>query len=512
MYEHTPVSFSKQELIMNNSRLPVCKPIPRSSLSSDTKTLEQAFSLQHQELSLIKIKYSLQSINMIYSRIDEVDLKEYSFEIDLPMTDPDFPFDIPSINLLIIWPLNYPSISSACPKILIRDKQIPNALVIKIQYYLNRHISTCINQQNPTLSILQGIQQNLLEHWTLAPDPHFQSSSIKFIPAHKIQIQTSSTTIHDNPSIIQNLSINESNSSENGPESGLSLQTQVSHYSNLTHGTAIYFECISLTRISLVEPISLKLQLVCHRCKNGFVLSSIYPLPELNAMHICPNCKADMNEILFQSKQFYPSCISEIAIIQLPKAHIVDILLSEYRLTCDFCNNNTIIAQISKGQTKYLTCHNCNASLGISIQNIELRPFGKSSAISQNTRKRAIEKFVSIPGKPLPEYGICKHYKKSYRWLRFPCCGAAYPCDECHDIASEKNGDFHSIQWATRMICGFCSKEQSFSQTKPCSCGKILSTIGQKKTAFWEGGKGSRDSTTMSRKDSKKYRLMRKPQ
>lgn len=494
---------------MDKSRLPVCKPIPRSSLSSDTESLEKSFSLQHQELSLIKIKYSLQSINMIHNRIDEADLKEYSFEIDLPMTDPDFPFDIPSIHLLIIWPLNYSSASSTYPKILIRDKQIPNALAIKIQYYLDRHISTFINQQNPTLSILQDIQQGLLEQWTLGPDPHIQSS-IKFIPAHKIQIQASSTTAHDNSNTIQNLSINESSSSESGSESDLPLQTQISHHNNLTHGTAIYFKSISLTRISLVEPVSLKLQLVCHRCKSGFVVSSICPLPARNVMHICPNCKTDMDAILFQSKQFYPLCISEIAIIQLSKAHVVDILLSEYRLTCDSCNDNTITVQLSKGQTKYLTCHSCNASLGISIQNMELGPFGKSSTASQNRKKKTTEKFVPISGKPLPEYGICKHYKKSYRWLRFPCCGAAYPCDQCHDVASEKNGDSHSIQWATRMICGFCSKEQPFSQTKPCSCGKILSTVGQKKTAFWEGGKGSRDSTTMSRKDSKKYRLMRK--
>jgi len=35
--------------------------------------------------------------------------------------------------------------------------------------------------------------------------------------------------------------------------------------------------------------------------------------------------------------------------------------------------------------------------------------------------KRASEGIVR--GKPLPENGACKHYKKSMRWLRFPCCG-----------------------------------------------------------------------------------------
>jgi uncharacterized CHY-type Zn-finger protein len=40
--------------------------------------------------------------------------------------------------------------------------------------------------------------------------------------------------------------------------------------------------------------------------------------------------------------------------------------------------------------------------------------------------------------------------------MRFPCCGKCYPCDKCHEEAS----DGHEMEQATRMICGFCSKEQ----------------------------------------------------
>ena len=47
------------------------------------------------------------------------------------------------------------------------------------------------------------------------------------------------------------------------------------------------------------------------------------------------------------------------------------------------------------------------------------------------------------PGQPLPENGTCKHYSKSYRWLRFPCCGRAFPCDTCHDEQMD-----HPHEWA----------------------------------------------------------------
>ena len=38
---------------------------------------------------------------------------------------------------------------------------------------------------------------------------------------------------------------------------------------------------------------------------------------------------------------------------------------------------------------------------------------------------------------------------------RFPCCGKAYPCDICHDSKED-----HPMERASRMICGYCSREQ----------------------------------------------------
>ncbi len=47
------------------------------------------------------------------------------------------------------------------------------------------------------------------------------------------------------------------------------------------------------------------------------------------------------------------------------------------------------------------------------------------------------KKVVKVPGlkvgEPLANRGTCKHYGHSYRWLRFPCCGRAFPCDNCHN-------------------------------------------------------------------------------
>lgn len=75
-----------------------------------------------------------------------------------------------------------------------------------------------------------------------------------------------------------------------------------------------------------------------------------------------------------------------------------------------------------------------------------------------------------------------------------------YSCDKCHDAEEE-----HVHEWANRMICGWCSREQNY---RPEDCGICHGNLTGKRgaTAFWEGGKGTRDKVKMSRKDPRKFR------
>ena len=98
-----------------------------------------------------------------------------------------------------------------------------------------------------------------------------------------------------------------------------------------------------------------------------------------------------------------------------------------------------------------------------------------------------------IAGQELPRRGRCEHYSKSYRWFRFSCCSKVFACDKCHDEASD-----HPNEHANRMICGYCSREQNY---RPEDCSICHSSLIKKAgSGFWEGGKGTRDKTKMSRK------------
>jgi hypothetical protein len=72
------------------------------------------------------------------------------------------------------------------------------------------------------------------------------------------------------------------------------------------------------------------------------------------------------------------------------------------------------------------------------------------------------------PGYPLPQNGACKHHKKTFRWIQYEnCCKNWFPCNACHkkfcDIESNSDNDNDDVK--PLMMCGFCAKEQSFSNT-----------------------------------------------
>lgn len=181
-------------------------------------------------------------------------------------------------------------------------------------------------------------------------------------------------------------------------------------------------------------------------------------------------------------------------------------------VTCLSCNKDTKMGAVLPGQPQDHWCRSCHRKLKVITEGVRFTQLGPSNAAQELKgsvrvvvpRQRRVPKDPAIQeGKPLPNFGTCKHYKKSYRWLRFPCCGKCYPCDICHDIKED-----HEMKLANRMICGFCCKEQVYAADKPCKgCDLNLTKVH---TQHWEDGQGCRDKISMSRNDKQKHRNMTK--
>ena len=106
-----------------------------------------------------------------------------------------------------------------------------------------------------------------------------------------------------------------------------------------------------------------------------------------------------------------------------------------------------------------------------------------SNEITFNHRPRQSPKLKIAPsptrkfkeGVALPLNGACKHYKKSFRWMKFNCCDEWYPCKQCHDARATGHGSDTEEETppSSEMMCGFCSKQQPVASI--CiACDKTL--------------------------------------
>jgi len=127
-----------------------------------------------------------------------------------------------------------------------------------------------------------------------------------------------------------------------------------------------------------------------------------------------------------------------------------------WKVNC-ICENVIVNNQLSlSGVKKIVKCFDCFREYfvqyyGLFVDHPELP--------QQERQKPKMEKQKEASGirfkldTELPNKGACRHYKFSFRWLRFACCGRAFACDHCH----EENSEPHDYDKADVMICGMCS-------------------------------------------------------
>ncbi|KNC96053.1 uncharacterized protein SPPG_08647 [Spizellomyces punctatus DAOM BR117] len=273
-------------------------------------------------------------------------------------------------------------------------------------------------------------------------------------------------------------------------------------------GTQIRFPDIHLTSISLLECTSLNIAVRCTRCKTSVDVHNLTTTPRYTP---CPQCKTTLG-LLYRSEMLHPGSLS-IGYIDLDMCIPFDLLPSNYIATCDSCarpqpNGHGFKALVRNHPTT-MSCTTCHTKMTLQVDQVKFLTLGNASLPpKKSNRIKTAAKDpaqIFIPNTPLPKNGTCSHYKKSYRWFRFPCCSKVYPCDICHE---EGKADKHEMAWATRMVCGFCSREQPYTKEGVCKCGK--ETVKNAGSGFWEGGKGTRDRNRMSRNEARKFKGLRK--
>ncbi|KAI1310754.1 hypothetical protein F5Y03DRAFT_27603 [Xylaria venustula] len=289
-------------------------------------------------------------------------------------------------------------------------------------------------------------------------------------------------------------------SSTDSEEGGARMEPHASHTSGaaqqVERGTAISFPTIELYGIELLQVSILNISGKCQRCKT---LNDITGLKSETEKAIsCKKCGSQCTAMFRQEMVHQNS--TRAGFIDVTGCTVADMLPSTFVPTCSKCSTPSQGLVSVRGEAVTNVCRECHGRFTFKIPQVKFLAITPGSSLPPTTGpRRRQEKLGLHAGEPLPGRGACDHYRRSYRWFRFSCCSKVHPCDKCHDANED-----HPQEWANRMICGWCSREQNYAVEACAFCGR--SVIGKRGRGFWEGGKGTRDKTKMSRKDKRKFR------
>ncbi|KAJ8417339.1 hypothetical protein AAFF_G00285660 [Aldrovandia affinis] len=453
------------------------------------------------------------------------------YRIAVQPTDPDWPFDLKEIDIMVSFPETYPKevftvdvpADQDLPAVMgrhlcqasqewLQAKRATNELMGKAELLFRPFLRWL--DRNMERLFTEGARQ-------LKKDIDAERSGIRFVPYQELQAavcrEPESTEDHSDPGSSSASDKEEWGEEEEEEEEGEENE-KVAHgiegeessqpvenvkSSEPRRGTEVRLQGLELgdeTATVVAKQITVTLQ--CSRCK---VTADLTLTGRLKCTAQCEKCSSSI------SAGFRPSMLhhfsSVLGFLDLSGAVPVDLVLQDCELLvgCLTCSQEGPLQNLSYGQSKEVNCQHCHTRLRIlaesaHFQHLQTRSrtqAGRGDAAhgpGRYPRDPAVQR-----GKPLPENGTCKHFRQSQRWLRFPCCGRAFPCDACHDEAQD-----HPMELATRMICGHCAKEQAYNNAKPCiSCGAMMTRATH--TSHWEGGQGCRNKVKMNRNDRQKF-------
>ncbi|GFR86783.1 cleavage and polyadenylation-specificity factor subunit [Elysia marginata] len=483
--------------------------------------------LRNEEIEAIKRRFPKDKIMYKY------DGDAFEATIKFAPSDPDWPFDVKEYTIAVVIPPSYPNQTFSVTLPL--DQDLPNT----VRRYVEVSIQEWIEERQEQLKqkgkvellfrpFLRWLDRTIEEITTkallqLKRELTARAAGLEFVPSKRLQAKFYSVkerSEEDNKKVGSDVEEdtddntedeNQDSSTEDDDEKENSIQQNQSlELQPQQRGTEISLKHLQLKMNAaalLFQRIKVILQ--CGRCKGHSDLNVV----QGSVISVsCNRCNQDMY-VTYRPGLLHQFS-SVLGYLDLDGCQAFDLVLQDCRanVSCMACNKQTTIDGLVTGQLIDGWCKACNAKFKFATEAVKLTQLAPSGidtssapvikAVSSKPKKPPKDPSIR-EGYPLPNFGTCKHYKHSYRWLRFPCCGKAYPCDVCHDKQED-----HEMIFANRMICGHCCKEQNFSASRPCSgCGQHMTKV---RSAHWEGGSGCRDKISMSKGDTQKYKNMNK--
>jgi hypothetical protein len=477
------------------------------------------------------VRGELSTLKQKYRRFKNISTTfPYRFSIDfVPQDEINVDFDGVKISFAI--PEKYPHEPPIVEQVetATNGRPIPRVVLQHLSEALNAATKRIYKPGNVVLTqIMQYLENNIQNLITGNPRvlqayiiDEFDGSSKRryaFVADTPVITKSEKAEVHKEGDESSNEESDDGYESDESDDTGptlYSLQVQppsVSSHSG-PNDVCLVFEGVDMKQISVFECTELNLVAHCNRCDHPADVKNLTPTHDF--MHDCSNCTKQME------MHFYPHAIMAVSLQQQNIfAHIecAGCTLFDTLPTCKFaglcfeCSHMNDLDSIKLRAANDVECRNCHANMSLVVRQLSKLPaknFVQEEGTQGSTAQQALRKkkkpvgAIGItPGTPLPHFGTCKHYKHSQRWLRFPCCGKAYPCDICHEEACTLAGE---EAWANRMICGHCSTEQSIAGTCK-ACNKSLT----KRRAPGESGVPKKGRSALQKKEGVKIKVKTK--
>ena len=447
------------------------------------------------------------------------------YQLLLTPSDPEFPFQIPILSFDLHISRHYPN-QGVPPWIEIKNAEIPLGNRANIENGFKTYEGTLLERVNlldenletlltmPAATVIKMVRGSKREGGTgnktgIAIRPDLANKNGEGNERGKeLKGEKDENTVNDDgePDIFGYSSSSDedfahSSDEEDAVDGGSAVGPK-------REGTEIVFPDIDMIGIALCEVMSLNIVFQCGRCKAAHTFHNLqsaeYGKQSKPRAELCGKC--DMPLMVAFRKQFLHSMCNIAGYLDVEGGKVMDLLPSTYSAICESCNAVAPpFKNMDMGAKRMVICRNCHAKLFLKIELFDFVLLSTQTlgTEAKNTTRAKLgptptkQKLNLTGGEPLPNHGACQHYRKSTRWFRFTCCQRVFACDKCHDAEMQ-----HPCELASRMICGYCSREQRFSP----KCHYCQHDYVHKTTRFWEGGKGVRDRKLMSHKDKRKHK------
>ncbi|XP_057693771.1 uncharacterized protein si:dkey-24l11.2 [Corythoichthys intestinalis] len=508
-------------------------PAPRPNVLQEVKLCEltEDVIVQLRDTEIKQLKKRFPKDRLITQ--ERSDGKVTYYRATVEATDPDWPFDLKEIDIMVSFPETYPQeiftldipLDQELPRVMGRHVQQSSLEWLQAKHATNQLLGKVELLFRPFLRWLDRSLEKLFTEGArlLKKDIAVEKAGLQFIPYQDLQAtvcektnnsscETNSDTVKEeeetgNVARITKCDIEEGVAGFDEKQRAGDDDEEATHLvenikiSEVRRGTEVRLLGLTLgENTATVVGHNITVCLRCNRCK---VTADLTLSGKTACTANCEKCSARITAAFRPSMLHHYSDV--LGYLDLQNAVPSDLVLQDCQLNvgCLSCSQESFVQNLCYGQTKEVNCENCHGKLSLLAESARFQYIQPRSNKTDSSAGTVNLKTIRDPavqkGKPLPEKGACKHYKQSHRWLRFPCCGRAYPCDVCHDEDQD-----HPMELASRMICGYCAKEQPYSNGKPCiSCGSMMTRGAH--TSHWEGGLGCRSKIKMSRNDRQKY-------